>query len=224
MKKTLLILALIFNLVAQENESIKNPVVFSSIGDKIYNNVNKINNLKTIDHYAAFQLKIDEYSYNVKSAKKLGFSVESGEKSEQKLSYLKTIRKLEKVNDYYYNLTNKDFNVAIQTQNSKLYIDLVNSEMIDIDVNRYRILDYYTTHLNDINSSGIIDILLKEEEIKRNNRYVGKTKKQLQEEKMKRVRAADARKQKALEEKLAKELSDKKIEIRQEQQKELFKH
>jgi len=225
MKKIFLILIFIFNLYAEDTLHVKNPIVFSSIGDKIYTNISNIESLKSVEKYSAFKLKIDAYAFKVAEAKNLGFSVQSGEKSEQKLVYLETLRTLEKENNYFYNSTLKSFNFAIKTQDTQLYVDLVNTGMIDLDVFRYKIFNYYTKHSDDIELSGLLNELVQEENAKKNKkRYVRKTKKQIQEEKMKRLRASDERNQKKLEEKLAKELADKKLQIRQEQAKELFKN
>ena len=225
MKKILLMFIFTLTLVANENSTVQNPSIYASIGDKIYNNIPSIENLKTIDKYAAFKLKIDAYTNEVIKAKKLGFAVQSGEKSKQKLIYLDTLRKLEKENNYFYNSANKNFIFAIDTQDNQFYLDLVNSGIIDVDIYRYKILNYYNKHAKDIDSRGIIDELIKEEKAKKaKRRYVRKTKKQIQEEKIKRVREYDIYQQKLLEDKLSKELEEKKLQIRQEQQKELFKN
>ena len=96
----------------------QNPKVYSSLGDSIYENVSKIESLKQLKEYEAFYEKINLYSADVKKAKVFGFEVQNGAKNHLKLDYLKEIRKLSTVNDYFFRTADSSLKSAIETNNS----------------------------------------------------------------------------------------------------------
>ena len=78
-------------------------------------------------------------------------------------------------------------------------------------------------HKKDMNPQGIMQIFLDEEEASKNKKYFkSKTKKQIQEEKIARLRKNDILDKAALEKKLSDALKAEKAEIRKEQERELF--
>ncbi len=216
--KTLLFIPLFaWSLFAQ------NPKVYHEIGDDIYNNIENIKNLKNIDRYTSFTHKIDSYIFDVKQMKIFGFSVESGERIDDKLVYLERLRNLSKENDYFFKSVNKSFDEAIKNEDSSLFKNMLDSKMINIKKNKNKILIYYKEHDQEIDSTGTIDKLLKEEKAKKLKRKKRvNTKKQIQEAKIKRIREKDRIQQEKLEVELTKELQLKKLQIRQEQERELF--
>lgn len=223
MQKLLLLFIFFLPLFSQDTLLSKNPNVYRSIGDTVYDNVEKIKSLKQIPIYHVYRDKIDEYTLKVSKAKSLGFGVESGARSNVKLDYLKRLRELEKVNDYFFRTANNGFTSSLKTSDSELFIALVNSGFIDTTKNKKKIMSYYKLHKNEIVADGIIQEFLDEAYAKKNKkRWKPKTKKQLEAEKISRLRTNDKLKQIALEKQLAEEVRLKKKTIRENQEKELF--
>ena len=217
MKNILLLAFISIALYAQ------NPKVYSSLGDVIYDNLDKIESLKKIDNYKTFSFKIDQYSKDVDKTKKLGFAIESGEMVKTKLEYLDKLRELSNINDYFFRSAYISFEKSIDNQDNNLFIDIVNTGMIDTKKNKVKILNYYNLHSEDINSSGLIQNMIDEEKTKKTKKKsYYKTKKQIDEAKIRRIRASDKYKREMMEQKLQKELELKKENIRKEQERELF--
>ena len=105
------------------------------------------------------------------------------------------------------------------------FSQIINNELIDVNTSKKEILDYYYKHQVDINSSGVIDDFLNEDArlkaLKDAQRKKYKSRETLQKEKIQRIRANDKESQKKLEKQLQKDLVQKKLEIRQNQKKEL---
>ncbi len=201
----------------------QNPTVYSSLGDTIYANVENIQSLKSLKEYALYKEKIDAYSLKVVKTKELGFKIESGLKSDLHLDYLNQLRELSKVNNYFIRSINTNFIQSITTTNNDLFVSMVNSKLLDTQKNKNKIMSYYEQHKDSIKADGIIQKYLDEDKAqkKRNKKYT-KNKKQIQKERIQRIRENDALRQKALEDKLEKELEEKKKVIREAQEKELF--
>ena len=217
-----LLLLVLFSLESIANDA--HPKAYESLGDEIYNNLSKIENLKTIQKYNKFKQKIEIYVQAVKDTKKLGFEVVSGKKADEKLDYLYRLREHKKINDYFLRSINDSYKYALDNQDNSLFEDVVNSGLLDVNVHKKSILSYYKAHSSELNPQGIIQVLLDEEELLKNKKkYKPKTKEQLQAEKVKRLRENDRLDQEALEKKLAEELRMKKEKIIQEQEKELFR-
>jgi len=217
MKNILLLAFISIALYAQ------NPKVYSSLGDVIYDNLDKIESLKKIDNYKTFSFKIDQYSKDVDKTKKLGFAIESGEMVKTKLEYLDKLRELSNINDYFFRSAYISFEKSIDNQDNNLFIDIVNTGMIDTKKNKVKILNYYNLHSEDINSSGLIQNMIDEEKTKKTKKKsYYKTKKQIDEAKIRRIRASDKYKREMMEQKLQKELELKKEKIRKDQERELF--
>jgi len=224
MKKILLLLILSISLFAKEATPLKNPKVYSSLGDVIYNNLPKIQALKQLEEYKNFTNKIDEYSLNVQKAKKFGFEVESGNRSNLKIDYLQELRKLNKVNEYFVRTANSSLKSAIDNENNNLFITIVNSGLIDTRKNKNKIMNYYNKHKNEINPAGVIQDFIDEAYVKKyKKKYTAGMKKRLELENIKRIRANDKLKQEALEKKLSEEVRLKKQVIRAEHKRELFR-
>lgn len=207
-------------LMAQEAV---NPKVYQSIGDEIYINAVNIEKLKSIKEFINDNNKIDIYLDDVKKTKKLGYQVESGSRSNIKLDYLEQLRKHKNVNEYFLKSAQSALHSALDTSNNSLFISIVNSGLIDTKFNRKMIMDYYRVHKNEINSEGIIQTFLDEDKAKNSKKpWKKKTKKQLHEEKVARLRKNDKLDEEALEKKLSNELEVKKAKIRKDQERDLF--
>jgi len=205
--------------------SANNPKPYSALGDVIYNNVQLIDSLKNISAYKLYINDISQYVKEVQSAKKDGFALEKGSKKINKKEYLNRLRKLSKTNDYFLRGIQSSYISSMNTNNYNLFSEIINSGLIDTKKNKAEIIDYYYKHQEDINASGVIeDFLNNDAKLKalkdaQKRRY--KTKKMLEEEKIKRIRDRDRKAQEDLEIKLQNELQNKKIKIREAQKKEL---
>jgi hypothetical protein len=205
----------------------KNPDAYAALGDQIYNNVDKIQNLSTIGDYSLFKNDIDRYVGEVKKAKQEGLKIKKSSSAEDKRAYLNKLRKLAKDNDYYVRSVQNSFKDAIEDNNTTIFIKLVNSGLIDTNKHKHEILKYYTAHRDDIHESGIIKIFLDEEKILKEKAEARRrremSKKRREQEKIKRLRQKDKLRQERLEQKLDEAVEKKKSQILQEQKEELIK-
>jgi hypothetical protein len=201
------------------------PTVYSALGNVIYENVEKIEKLENIQKYAIYKEDISQYVQDVQKAKEEGYKIESSQDSKAKKEYLTTLRKLSKKNDFFIRSAQINYKNSIENKDSALFSQIINSGLIDTDKHKQEIIDYYFEHEEDINASGLIqsyldeDAKLKEKRDAQAAKY--KTRKMREAEKIKRIRENDLQAQKELEKRLQEEVNKKKLEIRQNQKKEL---
>ena len=203
-----------------------NPRIYSALGNVIYDNVDKIAKLKEIKPYYAFVLKIDKYVLDVKKAKQLGFDVQSGYKSKERKNYLNKLRELSKTNDFFIRSAKSTFKSSIDDEESEIFSKIINSGLIDTLRYKNEIKAYYIAHYREMNTSGVIQKFLDEDELLRKQREAAKrvkgpSKAELQKAKIARIRQKDKEQQKAVEKSLEEEVKRKKTEIIEHQKKEL---
>lgn len=202
-----------------------NPKVYSALGDVIYDNVDGINKLKTIEEYSDSSTKIAEYIIEVKQSKKDGFEIEKGNKKIDKKAYLNSLRTLSKTNDYFIRSAKNNFKSSMEQENSKLFTSLVNSGLVNTERYKSEIVTYYLFHMEDVNASGVIQEILDNDEAlkkkKMKQKKVYKSKKQIEKEKINRIRENDKKKQAQIEKKLQDRVYKEKKEIIENQRKEL---
>ena len=202
-----------------------NPKPYAALGDVIYNNAEIIQSLKNIEKYADQKQDIDKYIREVEAAKKLGFKIESGQIKESNKEYLNSLRKLSKTNDYYMRSIQATYNSAMKNRDFDLFYRMINGKFIDVRKHKKEILDYYFKNKESINTSGVIEMFLAEDATlkakKKKKRKQYKTKKELEEEKIQRIRKNDTEEKKRIERELEKELELRKQKIREEQKREL---
>lgn len=210
-----------------QNISLKNPQVYSALGDVIYDNVQKIKKLKNIPQFSQFEDKIDVYVKEVNKAKEIAYAIEAGDKTKDKKVYLEKLRELSKTNDFFQRTTTSLFESSISKQDNELFLNTLNSELIDTKKHKDKIMEYYFAHSDDINATGIIQEYLDEDKMfmkeKETTKKAALSKKQIQEAKIKRIREKDKAKQESIQKALEEELIKKKKEIRKEQVEELTK-
>ncbi len=205
----------------------QNPIAYAALGDVIYNNVNKIENLKNIDEYKIYDEKIDKYVADVKQAKKEGFALENGSDSVTKQVYLNKLRALAKTNDFFVRSVASSYDAAKKQEESRRFSQLINSGLLDVSERKKEIVDYYFAHAQDMNTTGLIqsyldaDAKLRAKKEAQQKRY--KSKKEREAERIRQIRENDRRTKEKLENKLQKELKEKKLEIREYQKEELNK-
>jgi len=227
MKKIFFIITLLVSLVFA-NEVLKenNPKVYAALGDVLYNNLPKIEKLKDIKTFDPFLSEINRYARDLLKLKKQGFAIEHGDKSIDKKQYLNKLREFSKKNDAFVSSARSSFKSSLENEDSETFEKIINTGLIDTTRNKEQIIDYYFAHQEDVNASGVIQSYLDADAKLRAKREAKrkyyKSKKQLEAQKIKRIRENDKLKQAALEKKLDEEVIKKKKQIRQEQKKELF--
>ncbi len=205
----------------------QNPIAYAALGDVIYDNVDKIENLKNIDEYQIYDEKIDTYVENVKQAKEEGFALENGSDSVTKQAYLNKLRALAKTNDFFVRSVASSYDAAKKQEDSRRFSQLINSGLLDVSERKKEIVDYYFAHAQDMNTTGLIqsyldaDAKLRAKKEAQQKRY--KSKKEREAERIRQIRENDRRTKEKLENKLQKELKEKKLEIREYQKEELNK-
>jgi len=221
MRKFLLYFLLLSTLFA------KNPIAFAALGDVLYNNADKIKNLKNIDEYKSYRVSIDKYLHDLQEAKIEGFSIRPDSSESLKKNYLNKLRSLVKMNDFFVHSVYNFYNVAKEEQNSRLFSQIINTGLINTDERKKEIIDYYFAHAKDMNTTGLIqsyldeDAKLRAKKEAQRKRY--KTKKEREAERIREIRERDRIENERLEKKLQQELQQKKEQIREYQQEELKK-
>jgi hypothetical protein len=201
----------------------KNPLVYASLGDVIYDNLPKIENLKNLEEYSVFNEKIDVYVQEVNALKKYGFLVENGDSAASSKVYLEKLRELSKTNDFFVRSAKMSYMSAIENENSPLFSSIINSGLIDVQANKSQIKEYYFAHSDDINATGVIQSFLDEDALllQKNQPKQYKSKKETEAEKIRRIREKDKERKEAIKRSLEEEVSRKKAQILQEQVREL---
>jgi len=207
------------------SQTLSNPKPYAALGDVIYNNVAKIEAMQDIDAYKLYGEDIKEYLNKVYYLKEQGYGLEKGVSQITKREYLKRLRGLSKENDMFLRVISASYSDAMRQKEYDLFSTIINKHLIDTEKNKEQIIEYYFAHQEDINSSGVIDEFLEEDaklkaqrEAKRRS-Y--KTKKELEAEKIKRIRERDRAAKERLERRLQEELIKKKLMIREKQKREL---
>ena len=221
-----IIILTILTTFAFAQDSFKDfPKPYAALGDVIYSNVYKIEKLKNINGFELFKEDITKYVDEVEVAKEEGYKLEEKQAGVTKRDYLNSLRKLSKKNDFYLRTIKNGYISSMKTNNYEQFSQIINSELIDVNSSKKIIIDYYYKHEEDINASGVIEIFLNEDAklkaLKDAQRKKYKSRKTLQEEKIQRMRETDKQAKIDLENKLQDDLVQKKLEIRENQKKEL---
>ena len=222
MKKYLFILLFYVPCIMAEN-----PVIYTALGDVIYNNAQGIEKLQDIEQFSVYKSRIQEYIQKVNTTKEIGLQIESNEQSNAQKEYLHTLRTLSKENDYFVNAVNSFYKSAIRYSNSKLLMQMLDTGLVDTQKNKQEIIEYYTAHQEDINASkiGVLQEYLTEQtaikEKKALELEAKPSKVDRNSERIKYLREKDKREQEALENKLQNELDAKKKQLRERQKAKL---
>jgi hypothetical protein len=205
----------------------QNPSPFSALGDLIYDNVDKIENLKNIKEYSVYEKEIDSYVADVKKVKKAGFALEKKRADADAKAYLKRLRELAKRYDFFLHTIQVSYENAKREQNSRLFSEIINSGLFDTKEHKKEIIDYYFEHQEDMNATGLIQSYLDEDAKLRAKKEAQqrriKSKRQKELERIRYIREHDRIEKERLEKRLEEELNKKKREIREYQKKELSK-
>lgn len=204
-----------------------NPKIYSALGDVVYDNVQNIEKLKNISEFREYESQISEYVKSVYVAKEIGHSIDMGTQEIDRKEYLNTLRELSKINDTFFRHVQNMYENSIKQKDTLLWSQIINSGLIDTQKYKDVILEFYFDHSEEIDLDGVVQNFLDEDEklkvrnTKKNN--VSLTKKEEQEEKIKRIREKDKLEQEAIQKTLEDELIKKKLQIRSYYIKELSK-
>ena len=202
-----------------------NPLPYAALGDVIYDNVETIAHLKTIESYDVYKDDIEKYVSDVQATKEMGYELQKKTSNILKKEYLNKLRELSKKNDYYLRSIQTNYKESMKNNNYKLFSQIINNKLIDVQKHKKEIIDYYYAHQDNIDKEGVIEDLLNEDAklraLKEAQKKHYKTKKQLEAERIQRIRENDRAERLKIEEDLEKDLNKKKEEIRKLQIKEL---
>lgn len=200
----------------------KNPMIYASLGDVIYDKVSYIENLKHLNEYALMNEKIESYVQEVRELKEYGFRIENGDETASSKVYLEKLRELAKTNDYFIRSAKMSYENALDNENSALFSVMINSGLIDTESKKAEIKEYYYAHSDEMNTTGVVQTFLDEDaRLLVKDKPKTKTKKELEAEKIQRIREKDKEKKEAIKRSLEEEVSRKKAQILQEQVREL---
>jgi len=217
MKKILIISLLATLLLAN------NPRIYSVIGDDVYDNVKAIENLMLLSQYQFEQNKIDKYIYDVKISKQNGFNIESGNKEVSPKEYLNKLRELSKLNAYFIRNIYATFELSVKKENSQLFSEMLNSNLLDTANREKEIMNYYIKHQDEVKINPIIQSLLDKNAAleKRRDAWALRDKRK-ELARVKRIRDKDKSEQDKMDKSLSEEVIQKKKDIRSHQKKELL--
>lgn len=176
----------------------QNPKTYSSLGDILYDNSLNIEKLKEIEIYAQYGDKIEGYLNDIKSVKELGFEVDKADNSDEKKRYLNRLRELSKTNDFFVKSVSSNFFFSIKSVDSKLFLQMVNSKMLDTEKYRSEIMKYYNLYSDEITPFDIMQDFLATDKKVQNNVPAKKSEKKRQEEAAKKKSAINDEKMKEL--------------------------
>jgi len=200
------------------------PFAYAALGNIIYENAPKIEKLKDIEAYKIFSEKIEKYIKRTEDVMKEGFLLNELSSEDQRKSYLEKLRELAVTNDFFVRSVDDKFNLALESENTELFSQLLDSGLVDVKKYKKAILEYYYKHKDSIEPEGVIKSLLQEKKVQKSiQKRVYKSKRALDLERIREIRERDRREQERLEKQLQEELERKKMQIREYQKKELSK-
>ncbi len=155
MKKYLLLLTLSLSLFAQ------NPKSFAALGDVIYNDVIKFENLKEMPSMQEYRNAIDAYIVSANETKKMGFAIDIENAKDDKdtavdgKEYLIALRKLSTEHDTIIDNSRTRFKEAMGDEDSETINGMINYGVIEIDDYKDELIRYYEEFGEDQNLSSL---------------------------------------------------------------------
>lgn len=220
MKKYLLLLTMTLSLFAQ------NPKSFAALGDVLYDDVPKFEQLKEIAAMQEFTPVIDSYIALAKQTKKVGFSVDAKQSQVNAKEYLKALRKLSAEHDAIVVSSRTRFKEALSDEDGVTINAMVHCGVIKTDDYEDALIRYYDEFSEDQNLSSLevmysnyIRTIKKDD----NRTALSAAQKEAQENEasVKRMRELNKAKADALETAVKEEKEREKQKVLNEQKKEL---
>ena len=133
----------------------KNPLSFATLGDVVYNDAKKFEEIKELEAMHDIRIAISNYVKLANDTKKLGFSVDNKDKGANAKSYLKSLRKLSAAHDVIDIKVQKRFNEAINDEDSHTVNAMVQYGVIDSVNYEKQLITYYEEFNEDYNLSAL---------------------------------------------------------------------
>lgn len=220
MKKYLLLLTMTLSLFAQ------NPKSFAALGDVIYDDIPKFEQLKQMPSMQDFTSEIDNYIASAKQTKKMGFAVDAKENSINAKEYLKALRQLSTEHDTIIVNSRTRFQEALKDEDGATVNAMVNYGVIKTEDYESELIRYYEEFSEDQNLSSLeamyndyLSTLKKDD----NSSALSAAQKEAleNEARIKRMRELNKAKTDALESSVQEEKIREKQKVLNEQKKEL---
>ncbi len=225
MKKYLLLLTLSLSLFAQ------NPKSFAALGDVLYNDVNKFENLKEMASMQEFRVAIESYIASAAKTKKLGFAIDAQKAEEKKdtptegKEYLRALRELSTGHDAIIVNSRTRFKEALNDEDGVTINGMVDYGLIDTDNYKDELIHYYEEFAEDQNLSALDLMYTKHTNRFKDNNSTRHSNAQRtareNEASIKRMRAQDKAKNDALVKSVQEEKEREKKKVLNEQKREL---
>ena len=225
MKKYLLLLTLSLSLFAQ------NPKSFAALGDVLYDDVNKFENLKEMASMQEFRVAIESYIASAGKTKKMGFAIDAQKAEEKKdtpidgKEYLKALRELSTGHDTIIVNSRTRFKEALNDEDGLTVNGMVDYGLIDTDNYKDELVHYYEEFAEDQNLSALDLMYTKHTNRFKDNNSTGHSNAQRtareNEASIKRMRAQDKAKNDALVKSVQEEKEREKKKVLNEQKREL---
>lgn len=218
MKKLLLTLLISVSLYGQ------NPVAFAALGDVIYNDLPKFEQLSSLAAMRDFKPMIDDYIQAASESKKLGFAVDRNEGSADPKGYLTKLRTLSTEHDAIILNARTRFEEAMEDAESETLTKMIAIGIVDPQDYKSRLVQYYEDYGEEQNLSAI-EPLYREHLLdlarEQNSTKGGDTEAMKKEELLKRMRATEKASNDALTRSVREECEREKQNVMNEQKKAL---
>ncbi len=146
-----LFLIIFFSLQIFASTSIGlNPKSYALLGNVIYNNTQDLEKLSQLSSFQDKKLKINDYILRCNKCKSEGFLIDNGDKKYNSNEYYNKLRTLSIENDLYIKLANDKFFEAIESENTKLFIDLVDLSIVDKENISDKLKDFIALHVREL--------------------------------------------------------------------------
>ncbi|MCJ7764717.1 MAG: hypothetical protein MUP09_02130 [Thiovulaceae bacterium] len=149
MKKLLLALFMSISLFAQ------NPISFAALGDVIYNDLPKFEQVGNLAVMRDSKPLIDDYIQEAGVSREMGLAVDKNDKSSDPKAYLKALRILSTKHDTIVLNAGKRFEEAMQDEDSETVIKMITIGIVNPQDYKSKLIRYYEDHGEDENLSVI---------------------------------------------------------------------
>lgn len=142
------------------------PKLYSSLGDRIYDDMESISRLGDIKVMSKYDESIARYIGNCKMARKHGLAldIESPDPKAVK-RYLEELRALDRERTFFIQTSNRLLLKAIEQDDLESYSELIKSGLIDIDSDS--VIDYYLRYRSENCLVEVEDLMRYKDELKK---------------------------------------------------------
>ena len=218
MKKYLF--SLIFSVVLYA----ENPVSFSALGDVVYNDIAKFEQLKALASMRDYIPLIDRYIEAAKKSKTMGFAVDTKKPSVTAKAYLDELRTLSTEHDTIVSGARERFEEAMQDEDGETVSAMITIGIIDPQVYSTQLIQYYEEFSEEQNLTVIEPLYRAYEHTMAEDQNRSKSVNaeiSSKEALLQRMRATEKARSEALERSVSEEREREKQKVMNEQKKEL---